>query len=67
MIKNRDGDEAIFTAEEFTEYIGGTSNADYERKEQSDDTTWYSVSVPQEALRGSYDRSSLFTMPTKRG
>ena len=65
VIKNRDGDEAIFTAEEFTEYIGGTSNADYERKEQSDDTTWYSVSVPQEALRGSYDRSSLFAMPTK--
>ena len=64
-IKTRDGDEVIFPAEEFIEIIGGTTNADYERKERTDDTDWYAVSVPQEALRGTYERASLFFMPSK--
>lgn len=64
-IKTRDGDEVIFPAEEFAEIINGTANADYERKERGDDTTWYAVSVPQEALRGTYEKSSLFSMPSK--
>ena len=65
VIKNRDGDEAVFTAAEFVEYIGGTTNADYERHERADDTSWYAISVPQEAVRGTYERSSLFLMPSK--
>ena len=64
-IKTRDGDEVIFPAEEFIEIIGGTANADYERKEREDDTDWYAVSVPQEAHRGTYEKSSLFSMPSK--
>ena len=62
-IKTRDGDEVVFSSREFTELIGGTINADYERKERADDTAWYAVSVPQEALRGTYEKSSLFSMP----
>lgn len=64
-IKTRDGDEVIFPAEEFIEIIGGTTNADYEQKERTDDTDWYAISVPQEAHRGTYERSSLFSMPLK--
>ncbi len=64
-IKTRDGDEVIFPAEEFVEIINGTANADYERKEREDDTDWYAISVPQEAHRGTYERSSLFSMPSK--
>ena len=64
-IKTRDGDEVIFPAEEFIEIIGGTTNADYERKDREDDTDWYAISVPQEAHRGTYERSSLFSMPSK--
>lgn len=64
-VETRDGDEVIFSAEEFTEIINGTANADYEREERGDDTTWYAVSVPQEALRGTYEKSSLFAMPSK--
>lgn len=64
-IKTSDGDEVVFTTEEFAEYIGGTTNADYEREEREDDTTWYAISVPQEAHRGTYEKSSLFSMPVK--
>ena len=64
-IKTRDGDEVIFPAEEFVEIINGTANADYERKEREDDTDWYAISVPQEAHRGTYEKSSLFSMPSK--
>lgn len=62
-VKNRDGDEVVFPAQEFVEIIGGTSNKDYERRERADDTSWYAISVPQEALRGTYEKSSLFSMP----
>lgn len=62
-IKTRDGDEVVFPAQEFVEIVGGTSNADYERKERADDTVWYAISVPQEALRGAYEKSVLFSMP----
>lgn len=64
-IKTRDGDEVIFPAEEFTEIVNGTTNADYEREEREDFTTWYAISVPQEAHRGTYEKSSLFAMPSK--
>lgn len=65
VVKNRDGDEIIFTAEEFTNLIGGTANKDYERKENDGNTNWFAISLPQEALRGSYEKSSLFVMPLK--
>lgn len=65
VVKNRDGDEVIFTAEEFAEIIGGTANKDYERKENDGNTGWYAISLPQEALRGSYEKSTLFAMPSK--
>ena len=64
-IKTRDGAEVIFPAEEFIEIIGGTTNADYEREKREDATDWYAISVPQEAVRGTYERSSLFLMPSK--
>lgn len=64
-IKTRDGDEVIFPAEEFIEIIAGTTNADYEREKYEDDTDWYAISVPQEAHRGTYEKSSLFSMPSK--
>ena len=44
-VKNRDGDEVVFLAQEFVEIIGGTSNKDYERRERADDTSWYAISV----------------------
>lgn len=65
VVKNRDGDEIIFTAEEFTNLIGRTANKDYERKENDGNTNWFAISLPQEALRGSYEKSSLFVMPLK--
>ena len=66
LFKGRDDDEDLITlsAEEFKDAVGGTTNKDYEMQ-KSDDTKWFSTSVPQEAFRREFDKSMLFIMPNK--
>ena len=66
LFKGRDDDEDLITlsAEEFKEAVGGTTNKDYEIQ-KTDDTKWFSTSVPQEAFRREFDKSMLFVMPNK--
>ena len=67
LFKGRDDDEDLITlsAEEFKDAVGGTTNKDYEMQ-KSDDTKWFSTSVPQEAFRREFDKSILFVMPNKQ-
>lgn len=67
LFKGRDDDEDLITlsAEEFKEAVGGTTNKDYELL-KNDDTKWFSVSIPQEALKREFDKSMLFIMPNKQ-
>ena len=61
-----DGEELItLSAEEFKEAVDGTTNKDYETH-RSDDTKWFTASIPQDAFRREYDKSMLFVMPNKR-
>ena len=66
LFKGRDDDEDLITlsAEEFKDAVGGTTNKDYEIQ-KTDDTKWFSTSVPQEAFRREFDKSMLFVMPNK--
>lgn len=59
------GEEDInLTAAEFKKLVGGTTDKDYERAAQSDDNRkWYSISIPQEAISGVYEKSTLFAVP----
>ena len=63
---NEDGEELItLSVEEFKKAVDGTTNKDYETH-RSDDTKWFTTSIPQEAFRREYDKSMLFVMPNKR-
>ena len=55
----------VLTAEEFKEAVGGTTNKDYETRENTD-TKWLNTSVPQEAFRKEYPKSMLFVLPNKQ-
>ncbi len=66
IFKRRGDDEEVvtLTAEEFKKAVGGTTNKDYETR-RSDDTKWFTTSIPQEAFRREYDNSMLFVLPNK--
>ena len=66
IFKRRGDDEEVvtLTAEEFKKAVDGTTNKDYETR-RSDDTKWFTTSIPQEAFRREYDNSMLFVLPNK--
>jgi N12 class adenine-specific DNA methylase len=63
-LTNKKKETLTLTAREFYEIVGGTTSKDY-RTKQSDGKQWFSVNMPEEAMLGSYDDSSLFQMPNK--
>jgi hypothetical protein len=63
-LANKKKETKTLTAREFYEVVGGKTSKDYQTK-QSDDKEWFSVNMPEEAMLGSYDDSSLFQMPNK--
>lgn len=59
------GEEDInLTAAEFKKLVGGTTDKDYQRATNSgNEKKWYSIHIPQEAIRGEYEKSTLFSVP----
>ncbi|MCD8372187.1 MAG: DUF3849 domain-containing protein, partial [Clostridia bacterium] len=55
-LKNRQSDEIELTGEELAKAIDNTTASDYAVK-------WYDISLPQDAVRGVYDKSTLLAMP----
>lgn len=64
LLKNRDDDEIELTATEFKNAVHRTLNKDYVRKADENDKQWTTVSVPRDAIRGEYEKRTLFAMPT---
>ena len=58
-LRNRDGDEAELTAEEFSELVNHTADKDYAREEKPR----IAVHIPQAAMIKSYEKASLFRAP----
>ena len=58
-LRNRDGDEAELTAQEFSELVNHTSDKDYVREGKPR----IEVNIPQEAMIKDYEKSSLFRAP----
>ena len=63
LLKNREDDEIELTANEFKEAVHGTLNKDYVRKADESDKSWTTISVPRDAIRGEYEKRTLFAMP----
>ncbi len=58
-LRNRDGDEAELSAEEFSELVNYTADEDYVREEKPR----VAVHIPQAAMIRSYEKASLFRAP----
>ena len=58
-LRNRDGDEAELSAEEFSELVNHTADKDYAREEKPR----IAVHIPQAAMIRSYEKASLFRAP----
>lgn len=58
-LRNRAGDEAELTAQEFSELVNHTSDKDYVR----DEKPCVSVNIPREAMLKEYEKASLFRAP----
>lgn len=66
LIKNLDKDDEVeLPVQKFRELVDGKLNKDYIREKENDETKWTNINVPAEAMLGSYEKSSLFTMPNK--
>lgn len=63
VIKHKTDGEIEFTAAEFKELVGGKGSENYIRKNEEKETKWTTIRVPQDAMRGSYEKSALFAMP----
>jgi hypothetical protein len=63
LLRTKDGDEVELKADEFKEIVNGKDSGEYIRKNESKEVMWTTIRVPQEAMRGSYDKSTLFAMP----
>lgn len=63
LLKNRDDDEIELTATEFKNAVHGTLDKDYVRKADENDKQWTTISVPRDAIRGEYEKRTLFAMP----
>ena len=59
LLRNRDGDETEFSAQEFSELVNHTSDKDYAREEKPR----LAVHIPREAMIKSYGNSSLYRAP----
>ncbi|MBE5751951.1 MAG: DUF3849 domain-containing protein [Clostridiales bacterium] len=68
ILKNQNGDETVLSFEKFKEIVDGTTNADYEFKNNDgDETKWFTSSVPNDALLNMGEKASLFTFPNGTG
>ena len=63
IILRKQDDEVSLTAEEFRKIVNNTSDKDYERPENANSSERIQVSVPREALKGMYEKSSIFAFP----
>lgn len=63
LLKNREDDEIELTATEFKNAVHGTLDKDYIRKTDENDKQWTTISVPRDAIRGEYEKRTLFAMP----
>lgn len=63
LLKNREDDEIELTATEFKNAVHGTLDKDYVRKADENDKQWTTISVPRDAIRGEYEKRTLFAMP----
>ena len=60
VVLHKGDNEVTLTAEEFKKICDNTSNKDYEREEPKERV---SFSVSREAIKGTYEKSSLLTIP----
>ena len=68
ILKNQNGDETVLSFEKFKEIVDGTTNADYEFKNNDGvETKWFTSSVPNDALLNMGEKASLFTFPNGTG
>ena len=68
VLKNQNGDETVLSFEKFKEIVDGTTNADYEFKNnEGDEAKWFTSSVPNDALLNMGEKASLFTFPNGTG
>lgn len=58
----KDGETVILTGKDFVEEVDDTYAESYERKH--DESAWTRIAVPNDAMRGIYEQSTLFSMPT---
>ncbi len=63
-LRKKGAEDIIMSGMELAEIVGGTNSKDYETQNNSD-TKWFMTSVPQDAFRKNYDRSTLFVLPNK--
>ena len=64
LIRDRENDKEVeLTLEQFTDLVGGKTNKDYIRVQESNEKKWTTINVPSEAMLGSYENSSLFATP----
>ncbi len=61
LIRN-DDNEITLTGKQFVDAVHETYAKDYEQ--ERDESAWTNINVPSDAMRGMYDNSSLFSMPT---
>ncbi|MBR3806319.1 MAG: DEAD/DEAH box helicase family protein [Clostridia bacterium] len=64
ILRKNGAEDIILSGTELAEIVGGTTSKDYETQNNSD-TKWFMTSVPQDAFRKNYDRSTLFVLPNK--
>ena len=63
LIKHKTDGEIEFTAAEFKELVANKGSENYIRKNEENEMKWTTIRVPQDAMRGSYEKSTLFAMP----
>ena len=63
VLIHKDDEEKQLSATEFKNLVHGTLDKDYVRKTDENDKQWTTISVPREAIRGEYEKRTLFVMP----
>ncbi|MDE6868015.1 MAG: DUF3849 domain-containing protein, partial [Clostridia bacterium] len=63
VLIHKDDDEKQLSATEFKNLVHGTLDKDYFRKADENDKMWTTISVPRDAIRGEYEKRTLFAMP----
>lgn len=63
VLIHKDDDEKQLSATEFKNLVHGTLDKDYFRKADESDKQWTTISVPRDAIRGEYEKRTLFAMP----